>query len=241
MAPLLGPETTIVTAMNGVPWWMFSAAEASPRARLRSLDHDGGLAHAIPRNRIVGCVLHLSASIEAPGLVRHAAGRGLILGNPDGGAQGRTTPIADALQRAGFEVTRSESIERDIWAKLLGNTSFNPLSVLTGAAADRLIADPDVHRLLAQIIDECIAIGRSIGIDTGLSAEQRIDIARPLGAFRTSMLQDWDAGRPLETDVLIDAPLEIAEGMGIPAPALRAVSGMLRLLVENRRSREKPR
>jgi 2-dehydropantoate 2-reductase len=173
--------------------------------------------------------------------VRHAAGRGLILGNPDGGAQGRTTPIADALQRAGFEVTRSESIERDIWAKLLGNTSFNPLSVLTGAAADRLIADPDVHRLLAQIIDECIAIGRSIGIDTGLSAEQRIDIARPLGAFRTSMLQDWDAGRPLETDVLIDAPLEIAEGMGIPAPALRAVSGMLRLLVENRRSREKPR
>lgn len=230
IGPLVSPRTSVVTAMNGIPWWLFNRLPfGEGRLRLECLDPDGAVARAIPTSQIVGCVVHLAASIAAPGLISHNMGARLILGEPGGSNTDRTRAIAAALRGAGFEIEESGFIERDYWVKLLGNVSFNPVSALTLATADRLIADPLVKDYMVAIMRECLAIGRAIGVDADIDPEARMDMARKLGVFKPSMLQDLEAGKSLEIDGLLTATLEVADKAGVAAPLTRILLGMTRL------------
>ncbi|HEX6268197.1 MAG TPA: 2-dehydropantoate 2-reductase [Burkholderiales bacterium] len=229
IGPLVGADTSIITAMNGVPWWFFDRLRfGNGTQRLESLDPGGKLARAMPTERIVGCVIHLAASVPEPGLVSHNMGTRLILGEPGGRNTLRTKRIAEALGKAGFEIAVSGFIEKDFWVKLLGNVSFNPVSALTVSTADRLIEDPQVKAYMVQIMREVLAIGRAVGVDADIDPEARIDMARQLGKFKTSMLQDLEAGKPLEIDGLLAGTLEVAARAGVQAPFTQSLFGLIR-------------
>jgi len=227
IAPLLGRDTSVVTAMNGVPWWFFHGLKG-PDSRLESLDPGGVLSRAIPTERVVGCVIHLAASTPEPGVVSHNMGSKLILGAPGGRNGARTKRIADALTTAGFDVAVSDSIEKDFWVKLLGNVSFNPVSALTVTTADQLIQNREVKAYMVEIMREVLAIGRAVGVDADIDPEARIDMARALGRFKTSMHQDLEAGKPLEIDGLLAGTLEIARKAGVRAPYTESLYGLIR-------------
>jgi 2-dehydropantoate 2-reductase len=229
IAPLVGEGTSILTAMNGVPWWFFDRLPfGAGRERLESLDPGGRLASAMPTERIIGCVIHLAASTPEPGLVRHNMGRRLILGEPGGRNSARTRRIAEALSAAGFEVQVSDAIEKEFWVKLLGNVSFNPVSALTMSTSDRLIADKELRAYMIEVMREVLAIGRAVGVDAAIEPEARLDMARVLGVFKTSMLQDLEAGKPLEIDGLLAGTLEIAAKAGVPAPCTESLFALIR-------------
>ena len=229
IAPLVGAGTSVITAMNGVPWWFFDRlAFGGGRLRLESLDAGGRLARAIPTERIVGCVVHLAASVPEPGLISHNMGRRLILGEPGGRNTTRTRGIAEALAAAGFDVAVSDCIEKEFWVKLLGNVSFNPVSALTMSTSDRLIENAGVKACMVDIMREVLAIGRAVGVDAAIEPEARVDMARALGKFKTSMLQDLEAGKPLEIDGLLAGTLEIADKAGVPAPSTRSLFALIR-------------
>jgi 2-dehydropantoate 2-reductase len=229
IAPLLGSETSVVTAMNGVPWWFFHRLKFhNGEERLESLDPGGKLMRAIPTERIVGCVVHLAASTPEPGLVSHNMGAKLILGEPGGKNTVRTERIAGALSGAGFEVVVTNAIEKEFWVKLLGNVSFNPVSALTVTTADQLIANQEVKAYMVEIMREVLAIGRAVGVDANIDPEARIDMARALGRFKTSMHQDLEAGKPLEIDGLLAGTLEIARKAGVRAPFTESLYGLIR-------------
>ena len=229
IAPLLGEETSVVTAMNGVPWWFFHRLKfRNGDERLESLDPGGKLSRAIPTERVVGCVIHLAASTPEPGLVSHNMGSKLILGEPGSENTGRTKRIAEALAAAGFEIEVTDSIEKEFWVKLLGNVSFNPVSALTVTTADRLIQNEEVKAYMVEIMREVLAIGRAVGVDANIDPEARIDMARVLGPFKTSMLQDLEAGKPLEIDGLLAGTLEIARKAGVRAPFTESLFGLIR-------------
>jgi 2-dehydropantoate 2-reductase len=229
IAPLVGSDTSIITAMNGVPWWFFDRlAFGAGKLRLETLDPGGRLARAMPTERIVGCVIHLAASVAEAGLVSHNMGRRLILGEPGGRNGVRTKNIADALSAAGFEVIVSDFIEKEFWVKLLGNVSFNPVSALTVSTADSLIENREVKAYMVAIMREVLAIGRAVGVDADIEPEARVDMARVLGRFKTSMLQDLEAGKPLEVDGLLAGTLEIAAKAGVQAPCTQTLFGLIR-------------
>ncbi|HEX9397177.1 MAG TPA: 2-dehydropantoate 2-reductase [Burkholderiales bacterium] len=229
ITPLLSPSTSIMTAMNGVPWWFFDRLKfGGGKARLESLDPGGKLSRAMPTERLVGCVIHLAASTPEPGLVSHNTGRRLIVGEPGGRNTARTASIAEALTAAGFEVVTTQEIEKEFWVKLLGNVSFNPVSALTQTTADRLIEDRPIKDYMVSIMREVLAIGRAVGVDADIDPEARIDMARVLGKFKTSMLQDMEAGKPLEIDGLLAGTLEIARKAGVNAPFTESLFGLIR-------------
>jgi 2-dehydropantoate 2-reductase len=230
IAPMVGPQTSIVTAMNGVPWWFFDKlAYGGGKLRLESLDPGGKLAQAMPTEKIVGCVIHCAASVPEPGLISHNMGKKLIVGEPGGKNTARTSRVAEAFSAAGFECVTSGFIEKDFWVKLLGNVSFNPVSALTLATADRMIGDPLMKGYMVSVMREVLAIGRAVGVDADIDPEARIDMARVLGAFKTSMLQDLEAGKPLEIDGLLTGTLEIARQAGVPAPFTESLLGLVRV------------
>jgi len=229
IAPLLGPDTSIVTAMNGVPWWFFDCIKfGGGRERLQSLDPDGSLSRAMPTQRIVGCVVHFAASTPEPGLISHNMGKKLILGQPGGANTTRVKRIANALTLAGFEIAVTGSIEKEFWVKLLGNVSFNPVSALTVTTADKLIESREIKTYMVEIMREVLAIGRAVGVDANIDPEARIDMARVLGPFKTSMLQDLEAGKRLEIDGLLAGTLEIAKKAGVRAPYTESLFGLIR-------------
>ena len=230
IGPLLGPDTSVVSAMNGVPWWFFDKlAYGSGKLRLESLDPGGKLSQAMPTQKLVGCVIHCAASVPEPGLISHNIGKKLILGEPGGKNTARTTKIVEAFAAAGFDTITSGFIEKDFWVKLLGNVSFNPVSALTLSTADRMIADPFVKGYMVSVMREVLAIGRAVGVDADIDPEARIDMARALGAFKTSMLQDMEAGKSLEIDGLLTGTLDIATQAGVSAPFTQSLLGLIRL------------
>ena len=234
IAPLLEAQTSIVTAMNGVPWWFFDRlAFGGGKLHLETLDPGGVLSKAMPTGRIVGCVVHLAASAPAPGLIRHGMGQRLILGEPGGKNTARTHDIAAALKGAGFQAEETAFIEKEFWVKLLGNVSFNPVAALTLAGADRLIADARVKAYLVEIMREVLAIGRAVGVDADIDPEARIDMARRLGKFKPSTLQDMEAGKRLEIDGLLTGTLEVARRAGVRAPFTESLDGLIRLRAES--------
>jgi 2-dehydropantoate 2-reductase len=234
IGPLCGPHTSIVTAMNGVPWWFFDRlAYGEGKLRLESLDPGGVLSKAMPTDRIVGCVIHLAASTPEAGLISHNMGQRLILGEPGGKNTARTLNIAAALKESGFESVVTPAIEKEFWLKLIGNVSFNPVAALTLASANRLIADEYVKAYMVAIMKECLAIGRAVGVDADIDPEARIDMARKLGAFKPSTLQDLEAGKKLEIDGLLTGTLEVARKAGVPAPFTESLAGLARLRAES--------
>jgi 2-dehydropantoate 2-reductase len=235
VAALLGPETTVLTAMNGVPWWFFDGI-GGPYAgtALESVDPGGRIAATIPPQHIVGCVVHAACSTPEPGLVRHNFGNGLIFGESGGGASKRTAALHRLLTDAGFDATLSGRIQTDIWYKLWGNMTMNPVSALTGATMDRILADPLLEAFALSVMREASTIGAMIGCAIAQSGADRNAITRKLGAVRTSMLQDVEAGRMLEIDALLAAPREIGLRVGVPTPNIDALLGLVRLFARVR-------
>ncbi len=230
IGPLLGPETIVMPAMNGVPWWFCQGLPGTASGlALRSVDPDGSIAAAIVARRVIGCVVHASASVTEPGLVEHHKGHGLIIGEPGGAPQERTQRVAALLAGAGFEVTLSERIHYDIWYKLWGNLTTNPVSAITGATADRIIDDPLVKAFCIAAMTEAARIGERIGCKVDQTPEERHELTRKLGAFKTSMLQDAEAGKPLEIDAIVGAVRELGERVGVPTPNIDALFGLTRL------------
>ena len=231
IAPLLGPGTTVLSAMNGVPWWFFHGlAPELAGTPLPSSDSDGSVAAAIAASRVLGCVVHMAAATPEPGVVRLAGGRRLIIGEPAGGADTpRARAVIDVLRRAGFEIEASERIQHDIWFKLLGNMTINPISAITRATADRIVDDELVRDFASRCMLEAWAVGRRIGIDIPGEPQDRHAVTRKLGAFRSSMLQDVEAGRRIELDALVGAVRDIARHVKIETPNIDALFGLARL------------
>ena len=235
--PLLGPQTVVMPAMNGVPWWFLQTLPAgSPVAdrRLASIDPDGRIAAALPLESVLGCVVHLTCSSPEPGVIRHGFGDRLIVGEPAGGASARSTRVCEALAGAGFTAEASTDIRYDVWYKLWGNMTMNPVSALTGAPSDRIIDDPLVHAFMLRTMEEAARIGAQIGCPIAQSGEERMAVARQLGSFKTSMLQDALAGRALELDALVAAVREIGVRLGVPTPNIDALLGLTRLMARER-------
>ena len=230
IAPLLGPTTSVLTAMNGVPWWFLQGFGSTlANTPLTSVDPGGVLAAALPVQRIIGCVVHASCSVDAPGLVRHHFGNELIVGEPSGQKTGRVLELARLLQTAGFETQVSERIQHDIWFKLWGNMTVNPISALTGATTDRIMNDDLVRGFVSRVMLEAKEIGARIGIHIDQQPEDRHQVTRKLGAFKTSMLQDVEAGRPVELDALVTAVQELGQLTGVATPFTDALLGLARL------------
>jgi 2-dehydropantoate 2-reductase len=228
--PLLGRETVVMTAMNGVPWWFFHEfGGVYAGTQLTSIDPNGSIAAAIPARHVIGCVVHAACASSEPGLTRHNVGNRLIIGEPRGGDSARVAAVAAILARATFDVEVSASIQRDVWYKLWGNMTMNPVSALTGATVDRVLDDPLLNGFCLEVMREAAAIGARIGCPIEQSGQDRNAITRKLGAFKTSMLQDVEAGKPVEIDVLLSAVREIGQMVGEATPQLDALLGLSRL------------
>ncbi|MBL8363270.1 MAG: 2-dehydropantoate 2-reductase [Rubrivivax sp.] len=234
LAPLLDPRTIVMPAMNGVPWWFCAGLPAPAGGPLTSVDPDGSIAAAIAYERVLGCVVHASTFVPEPGHVQHKMGRGLIVGEPRGGSSERAQQVVDLLVHAGFEATLSTDVRHDVWYKLWGNMTMNPVSAITGATADRILADPLVRGFNSAAMIEAAAIGARIGCPIEQDAEARHAITAKLGAFKTSMLQDVEAGRPIELDAIVGAVHEIGRRVGVPTPAIDALYGLTRLFAQVR-------
>ncbi len=235
IAPLLGPDTLVLPAMNGVPWWFFSGLPGDyTDMAIAAADPGGAIAAAIPVRHVIGCVVHASCAAPAPAVVRHVMGHGLIIGEPAGGESPRATALAATLAAAGFECQVAPRIQRDIWYKLWGNMTMNPVSAFTGATVDRILDDPLANAFCQSVMTEARDVGAAIGCPIEQTAEARNAITRKLGAFRTSMLQDVDAGKPLEIDALLTTVREIAGKVGVATPNLDALLGLTRVFARTR-------
>lgn len=235
VAALLGPETRVLVAMNGVPWWFFDGlAGPCQGLQLESVDPGGVVRALIPSERVVGAVVHASCATPEPGLVRHVMGMGLILGVPEGGRPAHVEQLTALLQRAGFNATLSDCLQRDIWFKLWGNMTMNPISALTGATCDRILDDELVRGFVTNVMREAAEIGARIGCPVDQTPEQRHAVTRKLGAFKTSMLQDVEAGRTIELQALVGAVREIAQHVGLATPFTDAMLGLTRLMAQSR-------
>src|SRR5262245_21057848 len=227
IAPLVGPQTTVVPAINGLPWWYFHAeGTALEGTALRSLDPEGTMFAALDPRHIVGCVVHFAAEVRAPGEVHHTSGRRLILGEPDRSMSARLAAVGDALDAAGFATERSNDIRLDVWVKLLGNLSFNPVAALTGYLMNQIIADEGLLEVIRAMIVEGMAVSKHYGYPMPLTPNQRIDLGRQLGAAKISMLQDLEQRRPLELAAVVEAVIELADKAGIPVPTIRHVHAL---------------
>jgi 2-dehydropantoate 2-reductase len=231
IAPLLGPDTIVLTAMNGVPWWFLQGGFGGPLAgtQLEAVDPGGKIDAAIPAQHVIGCVVHASCSLDAPGVVRHHFGNGLIIGEPSGEATPRAQRLEALLEQAGFEARLSPRIQKDVWYKLWGNMTVNPISALTGATTDLILNDELVRGFISTIMLEAREIGERIGVPIAESPEDRHAVTRKLGAFKTSMLQDVEAHRSVELDALVTVVRELGQRAGVATPFTDALLGLARL------------
>ncbi len=246
IAALCGAHTQVLTAMNGVPWWFFAggvpAANPCAGLALRSVDPSGAIASLIPAERVLGGVVHFSSASPSPGVVQHVNGNGLIIGRATGSADGashhasdsRLQAVAELLTQAGVAVTVSPHIQRDVWFKLWGNMTMNPISALTGAASDRVLDDDLVRHFMSAVMREAQAVGAAFGVPIEQQPEDRHAVTRKLGSFRTSMLHDTVAGRPLEIDALLAAVREIGQHLGQATPFMDGLLGLVRLMARER-------
>ena len=238
LAPLIGKHTLIMPAMNGVPWWFMQGQKGFENQPLQSIDPAGLIQQALPANQVIGCVIHASMSVESPGLARHHGGQKLIVGEPMGETGGtssaRVTALVETLSGAGFEVDHSKDIRYNIWYKLWGNITMNPVSAITGATIDRALGDKLVRAFCTSVMLEAQAIGARIGCLISESPEDRHAVTSKLGAFKTSMLQDVEAGREIELDAIVGAVREIGERLAMHTPNIDALLGLTRLFGQSK-------
>ena len=229
IAPLHGPQTVVIPAMNGVPWWFTEGIPAFGGQRLESVDLGGRRTSKNPFERVAGCVVHASTSTAEPGLVVHKMGYGLILGEPRGGRSERVQRVVDLLTDAGFDASQSENIRQDIWYKLWGNLTMNPVSAVTGATIDKVLGDPLLRSFCSRVMEEASEIGARIGCTIVQTPEDRHAVTEKLGAFKSSMLQDVESGRAIELDSIVVAVHELGLKLGIPTPNIDALLGIARV------------
>ncbi|MBC7604451.1 MAG: 2-dehydropantoate 2-reductase [Ramlibacter sp.] len=230
IAPLIGADTIVLTAMNGVPWWFFEGFGGKFQGHaLKAVDPDGSIARHVPGKQIIGCVVHASCSLDGPGHVRQHFGNKLIVGEPSGEKTPRVRALISLLEGAGLEVALSEQIQRDAWFKLWGNMTMNPISAMTGATTDRVLDDDLVLAFIGNVMLEAKEIGARIGIPIDQQPQDRHAVTRKLGAFKTSMLQDVEAGKQVELDALVTVVKELGALTEVPTPYTDALLGLARL------------
>ncbi len=228
LRPMLGPDTMVVTAMNGVPWWYFHGLDGPWRdRRIACLDPEGKLEQAIETRRVIGCVVYPAAEIAAPGVIHHQYGNRFMLGEPDGSKSARIQALSRTLTEAGFKAPVRPRIRDDIWIKLWGNLSFNPVSVLTLGTLARIAGDAGTRAVIRRMMAEAETVGRALGVDFAVDIETRIGWAADVGEHRTSMLQDLEQGRAMEIDALLGAVVEMGDLVGIDTPILDVVLALV--------------
>jgi 2-dehydropantoate 2-reductase len=229
--PLLGPETAVVTAQNGVPWWYFYKLGGPWQdRRVESVDPGGRIWEAIGPQRVIGCVVYPACEIEAPGVIRHADDNRFSLGEPDGSRSERAAALAQVLIAGGLRAPVRNRIRGEIWVKLWGNVALNPLSALTGATLAQIVGEPATRSFARQVMVEVEAVATELGEKMAVDVEARLNGAGDVGEHKTSMLQDLERGRPMEVDAVVSAVVELAGVTGVATPNLDALDGMIRLL-----------
>jgi 2-dehydropantoate 2-reductase len=229
LLPLIGPHTALLPAINGVPWWYFDGiAGRFAGEPIRAVDPDGALLAALPASRVIGAVIYMGVSRSAPGAIGWTSGNKFVLGEAAGDSGERCEKVAAVLRRAGFDATVTDDIRSEVWAKLLGNAAINPLSVVARARIDEIMADHGLGRVALSSMHEVAAVAAAIGAPSRMAVEKRYAINAELGAFRTSMLQDYEAGRGLELGALVDAVVEIGDRLGIATPMTAALGALAR-------------
>jgi len=230
LGPLLQPGTGVVAAQNGIPWWYFYGIGGRYEGRrVEAVDPDGAVSAVIPPRQAIGCVVYASTEIEAPGVIRHIEGTRFSIGEPDGTVSQRCTAFSQAMVAGGLKCPVEADLRSDIWLKLMGNVAFNPVSVLTGATMGKIAAHQPARELVLRMMHETAEIAAALGSRPKISVERRFEGAARVGDHKTSMLMDFEAGKPLESDVLLKAPIEMAHLAGVPAPSLELVHALIDL------------
>jgi 2-dehydropantoate 2-reductase len=228
LQPLFGPTTSVVWGVNGVPWWYFHGLEGPLRdRRLDTVDPDGAQWAGIGPDRIIGCIVYPAAEVIEPGIVQHVEGDRFSLGEPDGSKSERTTALANALVAAGLRAPVRPRIRDELWVKLWGNLSFNPISALIGATLEQMGTDPDMRAVVRAMMVEAQAIAENLGVKFAIDVDKRIDGGVAVGAHKTSMLQDLERGRPMEIDALVGAVAEMGRLTGVPCPTIDTVLALV--------------
>ena len=228
MQPLLGPDTAVVTAQNGVPWWYFHGVGGPWEGRqLQSVDPGGRQWSGIGPERAIGCVVYVASEIEEPGVIRHLSGDRFALGEPSGERTARVEALGTLFRTAGLRAP-IRRIREEIWIKLIGNVCFNPISALTLATLERIATEPGTRSVVRAIMTEARAIGEALGVPFRIGIERRIDGAAAVGAHKTSMLQDLERGRPLEIDALVGAVQELGQLAEVATPTIDVVLALVR-------------
>ncbi len=231
IGPLLGPETAVVSAQNGIPWWYFqSHGGPFDGMAIESVDPGGVIANAIDPSRIIGCVVYPSTVIVQPGVIEHIEGNRFSIGELDGTSSERCKRLASALIGAGLRAPVRGHIRHDMWVKLLGNVVFNPMSALTGATLEEMVSHPETSEIVRTVMAEADAVAEGLGVRLPLTIDQRMEGARKVGAHKTSMLQDLEAGRPMELESVVGVVIELGEKLGLPMPHTKTLYSCARLL-----------
>jgi 2-dehydropantoate 2-reductase len=242
LGPLLGPDTVVVSTQNGIPWWYFQNHGGElDGLRLERVDPGGVIASSIEPRRVVGSLAYFATDVAEPGVIHHTEGNRLSLGEPDGSKSERAKAIAELLIAAGFRCPVTARFRHEIWVKLLGNVAFNPISALTGGTLEELARHPETKAVVREIMTETEAVAGRLGIEMPISIDQRMAGAEKVGAHKTSMLQDLEAGRPLELEGVVGAVIELGDRLGVPMPATRAVYACAKMLDEKRSSASRTR
>jgi len=237
----MGPETVVVSTQNGIPWWYFQRIGGDLEGlRLERVDPGGTIASSIDPARVLGSLAYFSADVPEPGVVHHTEGNRISFGEPDGTRSERSRAIASALIAAGFRCPISTRFRHEIWVKLMGNVAFNPISALTGGTLEELARHPDVSKVVRELMAETEAVAARLDIELPISIDQRMAGAEKVGAHKTSMLQDLEAGRPMEIDAVVGAVVELGDRLGVPMPATRAIYSCVKLLDERRQMAKQP-
>ena len=239
LKPVLGPDTTVVSTQNGIPWWYFQGfAGEWDGLRLERVDPGGVISSAIEARRVVGSIVYFSTEITAPGVVQHIEGNRISLGEPDGSRSERCRRIAEALIASGLRAPISARLRHEIWVKVMGNASFNPVSALTRATLVQMVRDPGVCAVIRNIMREVEAVSNKLGMELPISIDQRIAGAEKVGEHKTSMLQDLEAGRPMELEALVGAVVELGERVGLPMSYTKTVYACTKLLAKSSESQQ---
>jgi 2-dehydropantoate 2-reductase len=230
MAPLIGPDTAVVMAVNGVPWWYFHALEGPyMNMRLASIDPGDVQWNAWGPQRVIGCVVYPAAEVPEPGVIEVLEGDRFTLGEPDGSRSERVTRLSEALIAAGLKAPIRPRIRDEIWVKLWGNLSFNPISALTHATLEQIVGDPGTRAVVRTMMLEAQAIAEKLGVKFPIGVDKRIEGAGAVGAHKTSMLQDLERGRPMEHEALLGAVAELGRITETPTPSIDTVLALIRL------------
>jgi 2-dehydropantoate 2-reductase len=234
---LYGPNTVVVSTQNGIPWWYFQGIEGDAAGlTLERVDPGGVIAGAIDARRVIGSLAYFATDIVEPGVIRHREGNKMTLGEPDGSKSDRLRQLAAVLIEAGLRCPITARFRHEIWVKLLGNVAFNPISALTRGTLEELARHPETAAVIRDIMRETEAVAARLGIELSVSIDQRMAGAEKVGAHKTSMLQDLEAGRPMELEAVVGAVVELGAKLGVPMPATRTVYACAKMLDEKSRS-----